>query len=222
MRSTSVIFILLIVFLFCPGLILADIINIVPYEFKGEKTLQIGHNEFKSTLQGYLPGEWGERTGEIKRKNNETFVVDYEITAPIWNIYPVSIEWLLSPPPESNITVPFFPGTSAGTGFDEEISALPTGMELISATMEDPYELIYVGGVTSISSLQDLPIVGPNGETYTWDLSRIPTPEGPWFLVEVTMPLDNFTAIGPPEPATFFLLAIGTLFLRRNNLHHAA
>jgi hypothetical protein len=214
MRSTSIILVLSVVFLLHPGLILADTINIVPYEFKGEKPLQIGHNEFKSTLNGYLPGEWGERTGEIKRKNKETFVVDYEITALIFNIYPVAIDWLLSPPSESNITVPFFPGT--GNGFDETISTLPTGMELVSASMEDPYGLIYVGGILPLSSIEDLPILGPNGEIYTWDLSRITPPEGPWFLVEVTMPLDNFTAIGPPEPATFTLLAIGTLLLRRN------
>lgn len=212
MRSTSIILALLIVFLLCPALVLADIINIVPYEFKGEKTLQIGHNEFKSTIHGYLPGEWGERTGEIKRKNKETFVVDYEITAPIWNIYPVSIEWLLSPPLDSNITVPFFPG--AGIGFDEEIAPLPIGMELESAYMEDAYALMWAVDIAPISSLEDLPILGPNGEIYTWDLSQIPLPEaGPWFLCEVTMPLEGFIM---PEPAALTLFTIAALLLRKS------
>lgn len=212
MRNISTTFAMLIVLLLRPDIILADIINIEPYEFKGEKTLQVGHNEFKSTLQGYLPGEWGERTGEIKRKNKETFVVDFEITAPIWNIYPASIEWLLSPPPESNITIPFFPG--AGTGFDEEISPLPTGMELDSANMEDAYGLLWACDITPLSSLEDLPILGPNGEIYTWDTSQIIQLEGPWFLCEVTMPLEGFIM---PEPATLTFFTVAAMLLRKSS-----
>jgi len=209
MRSFSILLCALHIGAVCA---LGGTIDAESYEYKGQVTTIIGHNEFTSHMKVTLVWpDWGARSGTYERENNEVFVIDEVITTHFWNVYPDVIHVTQPPDMEGKITIPFFMGT--GTGFDEAISSLYVNSSIDSASMQDGYGNWHSAGITSFFDVfTELSLTGPNGEEYIWDLSKIGQNQGTWYLAEVTMTIDEFSS---PDPATISLLGLGILFLRK-------
>jgi PEP-CTERM motif len=218
MRNLLVSLTLLVTFHLAAVCAWAGLIDVDAYEYKGQVTTVIGHNQFTSHMKVTLPeSDWGNLAGTFEKGNREVFVIDEVITTHFWNIYPDVIHVPQPPELQDNITIPFVmgKGSGTGTGFDETISSMPAGASMDSVFMEDRYGNEHEGTFSSFFDIfTDLPLIGPNGEEYTWDLSRIGENQGTWYLSEVTMTLDEFV----PEPATLLLLGLGGLMLRKRRV----
>ncbi len=193
------------------------LIEVISVEDKGEVITIIGHNEFKSSMTVTLHWpDWGELSGTYRRGNREVFVIDKIIEEHFFNVYPVAIEIPQPVDLQQLITIPFFMATGQNP---LELGPLPDGAQVTSAEMQDGSGTWHPANIYSFFDVfVDLPIEGPHGETYTWDLDRFATTQGNFYLAEVTMSAGVFAA---PEPSTLALILLGGLgwsALRRKRL----
>jgi len=136
-------------------------------------------------------------------------VIHEIITEHFWNIYPSVIE--IPEPPNLNtlITIPLF--MAIGTD-EDQLELLPPSSVSMDGSMKDGYGNPHNFTIDSFFDVFfeiDLPSTGPNGESYTWDLSGFdPNSVGKLFLANATMTVDEFSA-PIPEPTTMLLVASG-------------
>jgi hypothetical protein len=188
-----------------PGLSVAGIIQVdTAVEDKGTVTTVIGHNEFTSSMTATLHApDWGERAGTYSRGNREVFVIDTVITEHFFNIYPLVIDVPQPVDLMADVTIPFFMATGTSA---TDLHPLQVNGSVDSAEMRDGEGTWHEATMSSFFDIfVDLPLLGPNGEQYQWDLSGFTETQGNFYLAEVTMTTDQFSA-SVPEPSTLLLL----------------
>jgi len=189
----------------------AGLIEVIAVEDKGTVTTVVGHTEFLSHMKITLHApDWGDRAGTYERKNREVFVIDSITTQHFWNIYPAFIHIPQPPILASNITIPFFMATGEDPA---NLGPLPDGGSLDSASMWDGYGGSHTGTIDSFFDVFfELPLTGPNGEQYQWDPMIENMPDGNYYLSQVTMTVDEFTA-RVPEPSALLIVGAGMMGL---------
>ena len=159
--------------------------------------------------------DFGTGLQSVKTLKNKEFIVStVYVPAPVYNIMPVEIE-TFAVNLDDLVTIPFFMAT--GTPVSEGgagLVGLPAGSTL-TAQMEDGFGIWHDAQIDSFFDVfTELPSSGPNGETYTWNLSQFnPTPvlDDEYILCEVTMTVGEFT--GVPIPGAVWLLGSGLVGL---------
>lgn len=192
---------------FIAELSVAGIIQVdTAIEDKGTLITVIGHNEFTSLMTVTLPpSDWDDRARTYVLGNQEVFVIDAVIAEHFFNVYPLVIDIPQPVDLLASITIPFFMATGSSA---TDLGPLPTNGSVASAEMRDGYGIWHPAEINSFFDVfADLPLTGPNGEQYQWDLSGFTQTQGNFYLAEVTMTADQFSV---PEPSTLFLL-LGTI-----------
>ena len=192
---------------------LAGEIDVIAVQDKGVVVTVIGHNEFLSRMSITLHApDWGERAGTYTRLNREVFVIDAVVTTHLWNIFPAVIHVPQPPDMNSFVNVPFFMATGPDSG---NLDPLPPNAQQTNTSMTDGHGQEHIGSFHSFFDVfTELPLTGPNGEQYLWDLDGFDVNDandrhGNFYLSTVRMTVDQLTAV--PEPGTWALLGVGLL-----------
>lgn len=189
-----------------PGSAVAGLIQVgEAVEDKGSVTTVIGHNEFRSHMLVILHApDWGDRAGTYFKRNREVFVIDRVITEHFYNVYPVFIDIPQPVDLLANITIPFFMATGPSK---TDLRPLPADSSVASAELESG-KVWHPAKMTSFFDVfTELPLTGPNGEQYQWDLSGFTQSQGNFYLAEVTMTAGQFSYV--PEPSSAWLAVVG-------------